>query len=314
MKTQQLHLVQFGVALLLASGVAATTAAVEQSSEVFPYAVSFQLGEAKLAPGDSITIESLRGTPDTIRTGETVCVEGTYTLSSRNEAELALFVTTRQVTRSEIDPRQILRVKKGTGSFRLLKTMEVEGYPHLSFYPVPSGSSFGDIYFGHGDWVLNRKQLSGLDEPAGPRYTPAGGGSAEAPVTLSGPNRVLLEYLGNPVEAPAAMGAAYTQEGLRQAVQSAAARARISVWDIAIDDSEYPFLVGVFCNEADFEKLKAQLRQMEQYDYMGAVGSHSCYAFNITPWRAWPPEAQPRIPRRTMLRMQVFYDRLSARE
>ncbi len=61
--------------------------------------VPFELGTAEFSPGDSITIQRVTGTSPTIRTGETYCVEGTYTLASRDKADLALFATTSTQSR-----------------------------------------------------------------------------------------------------------------------------------------------------------------------------------------------------------------------
>ena len=72
----------------------AARAATNNTAADFPSAVPFELGEGEFLPGDSITIQRVTGTSPTIRTGETYCVEGTYTLASKEKAELALFATT----------------------------------------------------------------------------------------------------------------------------------------------------------------------------------------------------------------------------
>jgi len=298
MKSQPSYRLRRGVALLLASCALTGLAAAGEADLEFPHLVAFKLGRSEFAPGDSITIQKVRGTSDKLKTNETYCVEGIYTLSSRPEAVLALFVTTRQPVQSEIDPRQRLSIRRGTGSFRLLETMRFEGYPHLTFYPVHSGGSFGGVYFGEGNWLWPQKES----------------GSAATLASLSGPNRVLLEYLGNPVEAPAALEAAYTPAGLREAVRAAASKAGISLRKLEIDDSEYPFLVGVIAREGDLIELKAQLRKNDRYEYQGDVGSHTCLTFNITPWLVWPPDARQRISRRATVRMEAFYDRLRPEE
>ena len=59
-----------------------------------PHVVKFELGDARFAPGDNITILQVRGTSETIAVGETYSVEGTYTLGSRDEADLAFYCTT----------------------------------------------------------------------------------------------------------------------------------------------------------------------------------------------------------------------------
>ena len=93
-------------------------------------------------------------------------------------------------------------------------------------------------------------------------------------------------------------------------MRAAASKAGISLRKLEIDDSEYPFLVGVIAREGDLIELKAQLRKNDRYEYQGDVGSHTCLTFNITPWLAWPPDARQRISRRATVRMEAFYDRL----
>jgi hypothetical protein len=309
MKNKALDLRQARAALWLAAAMAGGAASLQAADE-FPYVVPFELGKAQFLAGDTVTIQSVRGTADSLRVGGTYCVEGSYTLNSADEAELALFVTTKLDIRTKIDPKQMLRVKRGTGSFRLIETMAAEGYPHASFYPIPSGSSFGGIYFGKGDWLLSAGGLNIHDELV-PQNTPAANRYAEPRITTSGANKVLFEYLGDPVEAPANLDPAYSPAGLRDAVQSAAASVGISLRKIEIDDMEFPFLVGVVCNEGDFPKLKARLKTMDGYEYYGDVGSHNCTTFTIVPRSVWPGDAVQRIYRRATLRMAILYDRFT---
>ena len=299
-----------GAALWLAAGITLGVANL-QAAEEFPYVVPFEMGKARFTPGDSITIQSVRGTADTFRVNESYCVEGFYTLGSADEAELALFVTTKQDIRTKIDPRQMVRVPKGTGTFRLIETITAEGYPHVSFYPTSPGSDLGGIYFGQGDWLLNVGGDGSSGQPARrPSVTAAP--AARAPVTSSGANQVLFEYLGNPVEVPPNLDPAYAPQGLRDAVQSAAAKAGIALRKIEIDELEFPFLIGVVYNDGDFPKLKAQLKAMDNYEYYGDVGSHNCSTFTIIPHRVWPADAIQRIHHRATLRMAVFYDRVTS--
>src|SRR5439155_3268264 len=162
----------------------ACDAAIGETSAELPRAVRYELGHAEFAPGDKITIQQVRGTSDTIATGGTYSVEGTYTLGSRDEADLAFFTTTLSDSGpTPIEPRQHVRIKKGTGSFHLVKTLSADGYLHVSFYSVPSGGDFGGVYFGQGNRVLGNKRFSRLDHP---------GNGASPPVSLSGPNQPLL--------------------------------------------------------------------------------------------------------------------------
>jgi hypothetical protein len=285
------------------SCVLAGRAAIGGTAVELPYAVQYELGVAEFAPGDQITIQQVRGTSNMISTGGTYSVEGTYTLGSRDEADLAFFATTLSDSGPTlIDPRQHARIKKGSGSFRLVKTLNADGYLHVSFYPVPSGGDFGGVYFGQGNRVLRKKEFSHLDPLSD-------GGSA--PVPVSGPNHVLREYLGNPVESPADLDARYTKQGLISAIQLAARNGRVALKKIVIDDSEYPFLVGIICGESDFPKLKDQIKKLDGYAYNGGTGSDTCHAFNIVPYEAYPPEASQRIHRRILVRQQVFHDKLS---
>jgi hypothetical protein len=298
-----------GLWLALAVPAATNSAAADFSS-----VVPFELGEGEFFPGDSITIQRVSGTSPTIRTGETYCVEGTYTLASKEKADLALFATTVSRGSTPTDPSQIMRIEKGTGTFRLVKTTREEGYLHVSFYPVSAGGSFGGIYFGQGKWVLQHKGWSYLDTHArSPDYVTTGS-STGGPVSLTGPNQALLEYLGDPVAPPADMNAAYTKDGLIKAIQTAARKAGISVKKVEVDDSEYPFLVGVICKEGDYSKLTDQLRKMAAYEYNGGISSHTCAAFNLVPYRAFPSAVGERISHRTGVREQVLYQKISRLE
>jgi hypothetical protein len=299
--------------LSLTVGLAASAVASDTAAD-FSSVVPFELGEAEFSPGDSITIQSVRGTSSTIRTGETYCVEGTYTLASRENADLALFATTVSKVATRTDPSQMMRIAKGSGTFRLVKTMREEGYLHVSFYPAPAGSAFGGVYFGQGKWVLHHKGWSYRDEQARAHDYTTTGASTGRPVSSSRANQALLEYLGDPVEPPANLDAAYSKEGLIKAVQTAARSAGISVQRVEIDDSEFPFLVGVICREGDYAKLKEQFRKMDAYEYTGSVGSHTHNAMNLVPYRVFPSEVSQRISHRTTLRMQVFQEKLHTLE
>ena len=126
----------------------------------------------------------------------------------------------------------------------------------------------------------------------------------------TGPNKVLYDYLGEPVAPPTDMDAAYTKEGLTHAMQDAAKAAGIILTKLEIDDSEFPFLVGVICaNQQDMEKLKDQIRKMPAYNYTGGVGGgrSASYAMNLVPYTAYPADARQRIEHRLSLREEIFY-------
>jgi len=298
------------LALLSLNLALAARGGTNNTASDFPSVVQFELGEGEFLPGDSITIEQVRGTSPTIRTGETYCVEGTYKLASREKADLALFATTASKVATRTDPSQIVRIEKGTGTFHLVKTMRGEGYLHVSFYPVPGGDSFGGIYFGQGKWVLYHKGWSHLDAHARARDYLAIGKPTGALLSLTGPNQALLEYLGDAVEPPANMDAAYSKDGLAKAIQTAARNAGISVKRVEIDDSEFPFLVGVVCKEGDWEKLKEQFGKMPAYNYTGRTGGQTHNALNLVPSRVYPSGTSQRISHRIALREQMLLDRI----
>ena len=143
------------------------------------------LPRATASPCSAFAGRGTRSRPE-----ELYSVDGTYTLSSHDEAELALYATSLNRSPSPVDPKQTVRIRKGTGEFHLVKTMDREGYLHVSFYPVPSGSDFGGIYFGQGQWVLRDKGLRGsLASSRGA----SGEENQDRLVSLAGANRALLE-------------------------------------------------------------------------------------------------------------------------
>ena len=133
-------------------------------------------------------------------------------------------------------------------------------------------------------------------------------------MSLTGANQALFEFLGDPVEPPADLDAAYSKDGLIKAIQTAARQAGISVKRVEIEDSEFPFLVGLICKEGDFPKLTEQLRKMPAYEYNGCTSTPTHSAFNMVPYRVFPPQVSERINHRTGLRSQVFLDKLSRLE
>lgn len=129
----------------------------------------------------------------------------------------------------------------------------------------------------------------------------------------TGPNKVMYDYLGDPVAPPPNMDAAYTKEGLTHAMQDAAKAAAITLVKLQIDDSEFPFLVGVICaNQQDLEKLKVQIRKMPAYNYTGGVGGgrSASYAMNLVHYNAYPADAHQRIEHRLSLREEIFFKML----
>jgi hypothetical protein len=287
---------------------AAATPSNELKQE-FPQAVQYELGDKEFAPGDNITIQELRGTTAAIQPGGTYCVTGTYTLSSQDEADLSFFATTTNKVFTPFEAQQTTHVMKGTGFFRLIKKMTEEGYLHVTFYSRATGQGFGGVYFGQGQGVLRDKHFSyALPGSQTEEHT-----ASKEEVSFTGPNKVLFDYLGNPVAPPSSIDPAYTKDGLTRAMKTAAQNAGISLVTLEIDDSEFPFLVGVvFANQGDMEKLKEQIGKAAAYSFSGGVGGETSYAMNLVPYKAFPRDSGQRIYRRMMLREAVLYDKINS--
>jgi hypothetical protein len=131
----------------------------------------------------------------------------------------------------------------------------------------------------------------------------------------TGPNQVMFDYLGNPVAPPANTDVAYTKEGLASAMQDAAQAANITLTKVEIDDSEFPFLVGVVCaGKGDMAKLKDQIRKMAVYEYSGGIGSDTRMVMNLVPYRAFPTDASQRIIHRMGLREAILSDKINGHQ
>jgi len=126
----------------------------------------------------------------------------------------------------------------------------------------------------------------------------------------TGPNAKLYRYLGDPVSPPARLDPAYSPAGIRNVVLLAAKNAGITINILATDESEFPCLIAINCEDAAFQKLKAQFKTMDKYDYSGSVTSNSLCIFDITPSRAIPAEVRTTARRRITLRMSVLSSEL----
>lgn len=123
----------------------------------YPHVVSFQAGITEFENGDTIEISEVRGTKGTFEVSGTYVVRGRYTLQSRDEASLALYVTApRPGPSTEVAPSQKIAVKKGSDNFELIATFNSDGWPHLSFYPASGGKPFGSLYFGSEQWLRSK--------------------------------------------------------------------------------------------------------------------------------------------------------------
>jgi hypothetical protein len=160
-----------------------------------------------------------------------------------------------------------------------------------------------------GRQALERAHTAQTSSIAPASVSPA---SVQSAVPLADRNRALLEYIGEPVEPPANLDVRYTKEGVKSAVQLAAQNAGVSLKGLEVEDSEYPFLVGVWCEPQAYAKLLDEIKKLDGYGYSGGVGGSEIYhSLNITPAGTYPSEAKEQISRRVMLRQQAFYQRLS---
>jgi hypothetical protein len=111
--------------------------------------VAFQITSQQFEPGDSITIQEVVASSPEWKVGDTVIVRGRYQLSSKPNASLGFFLTTKGPSgATRVAPHQRQKIEAGSGTFELKHVIPGEGYLHVSFYPQPSGSSFGGVYFG----------------------------------------------------------------------------------------------------------------------------------------------------------------------
>ena len=114
-----------------------------------PSPIVFEITSQQFEPGDRIVIKEVWATSPRLRVGDTVIVRGQYRLQSRAEAALGFFLTTNGPSGStRVSPEQRAVVGAGSGTFELKHVVPSEGRLHVSFYPRPSGSSFGGVYFG----------------------------------------------------------------------------------------------------------------------------------------------------------------------
>jgi hypothetical protein len=136
--------------------------------------------------------------------------------------------------------------------------------------------------------------------------------SNESGGAIQDSNRDMVEFLGTPVPAPTNLNAAFNKDGLIQATQLAAQNAGITLKNIQIDGSEFPFLIGVVCEKGEFDKLTEQMKKLEGYQYGGSMSSDSCGAFSLTPYSAYPPGTSDIIPRRLIVRQAMLFNKINA--
>jgi hypothetical protein len=307
-------------ALCLQTDVRPAHAQPSATESDFPFVIQPEIGSSEFAPGDGITITSLRGDREHIAPGGRYLLEGSYTLASADSADLGWFSTSRGPSGSApVAPEQHVKIAKGSGNFRLIKAVSDDGWLHVSFYA--NGHSSGGVYFGEygrEDTILRKKAWSDSSKKSA-----AGGAGLESPVreqaNLSDPaNAAIMTYLGNPVAAPANLDAKYTPTNLLSAFTAMSNGQRWQIQKLAVDDSEFPFLVyGLIAGR---HELNAQdIRKMQGYDYGGSVrgstGSGAThFSLNMIPFDQFPDGQSTACHRRLMVRLQMLADRAERSE
>jgi hypothetical protein len=315
-----------GIFLVAAVGLmaglnASRLAAASNDATEFPHVITLDLGAFEFAPGDSVTITSVRGDRPHFELGGRYLLEGIYRLESADRAELAWFITTRGPSgATPVAPEEKIEVSRGSGAFRLIKTFAADGWPHVSFYV--KGRVHGGVYFGEKGFdamVLRKKGWS--DFGAAKERRPSG-------ITISGldlpdrarsANAAILAYLGEPVFAPANIDSRHTPEGIANGFGLVAKKAKLDVRKLAVDDTEFPYIVyGVVEGERALSDIKSAVGAVSGYQYTGSVTGGvrgaTYFAMNMTPRDYYPRGTAEQIHRRLMVRLQMLASKAQGNE
>ena len=119
-----------------------------------------------------------------------------------------------------------------------------------------------------------------------------------------------MAFLGKSVAAPADLDSKYTPTNLIAAFTAMSKKAGWSIQRLAVDDSEFPFLVyGVVTGR--HELVEKEIREMKGYEYGGSVrgstGDGSTYfSLNMVPRDQYPSDMAAVCKRRLMIRLQML--------
>jgi beta-lactamase regulating signal transducer with metallopeptidase domain len=125
----------------------------QYSAEDMSHRVRFAIDRTQFEEGDSITIDEIRGTADTIAEGNVYEITGFYKLTSQPKAILSTSFhrpasgTARSRGLDDTQGPRKMDVERGEGRFRLILYMREEGTPRLSFYG--GGHAFAKVDFGN---------------------------------------------------------------------------------------------------------------------------------------------------------------------
>ena len=281
----------------------------------FPYVIQPELGSIEFAPGDRIVITSIRGNREHIERGGRYLLNGSYTLTSAEKADLSWFITTRGPSgATPITDAQHVIVAKGSGIFHLEKDVSDDGWMHITFYV--KGHPYGGIYFGEKGFensVLRNKGWTDFPTAAADATPPGARGNDRAGASARS-NRLIMAYLGDPVRPPANLSEAYSPANLLAVFTAVCKKRGVEIKKLKVDDSEFPFLVsGILAGKPDLGALETDVRQTNGYAHGGAVvgstGDGSTYfSMNIIPYNQYPPGQAAACSRRLMVRLQMLSD------
>jgi len=288
------------------------SAAEENARQQFPSVIPFELGASGFSAGDQISITSVRGDRTHIEPGGSYLVEGTYKLASADSADLALYCTTRGPSGPTPDQdSERIEITKGAGSFQLYETNVADGWLHVSFYSDNSQLR-GGVYFGEKGRENTLMRNQGRFREFAVK-SPEKQNDIEVGVANEA-NRALLAYLGNPVSPPADMDSRYNKENLLKAFTTVCQKADLVITKLAVDDSEFPFLVyGTLDGSHPLPKAPV-FEEQNGYTRGGSVrgnfgGGSSYFAVNMVPSSQYPEDQAKACNRRLMLRLQMLADR-----
>ena len=127
-------------------------------------------------------------------------------------------------------------------------------------------------------------------------------------------NRALLAYLGDPVPPPDNMDSIYDKEHLLKAFTALCQKADFVITKLAVDDSEFPFLVYGTLDGSHTLPETPLFEDQKGYTYggsvRGSIGKEATYfAVNMVPPSQYPEDQEKACNRRLMLRLQMLADK-----
>jgi len=109
------------------------------------------IGKMDFPLGDSIEITSVD------RSTNWIYVKGHYSLVSHDQASLALYITSTNVSTNEASGEQ-MQISKGRGDFDFFRRDFAPGLPHVGMYA--NGTDFANLYFGTQAEVAEERKMN----------------------------------------------------------------------------------------------------------------------------------------------------------